>query len=290
MKPTLICLVLAVCIYSCASPDKKAAPAGDSTTATGDNPVSQKTDSAATAGSTSSDSSGEPRLQARVVQDTLKLFLEGEDLSIPPYGLEKIKALAKKGVRIDDPYGGDQSTDSLDAKVYDALTLREKFTYNVIHPESWAQNCNILPMQTDKAARIYGTLPEIYNEYDWSDHQMAFFRDNRDSVQAWIKEIIQRDGHIGENLRELIVETNATGLIPALAETAKKETKDHYDLTTLLLLMEKNKYPEYVNSSSCKKLADHSSYEHPPYLVYNKANEDLIVQRATNFYNGLAAK
>jgi len=284
MKSTLICLVLAVCLYSCASPDKKMTPKGDGPFARKDTP------SSAGKGTTPGDSTDAAPPQARLVQDTLKLFLEGEDLSIPPYGLEKIKELAKKGVRIDDPYGGDQSTDSLEEKVYDALTLREKFTYNIIHPESWAQNCDILPMQTDKAARIYGTLPDVYNEYDWSDHQMAFFRDNRDSVQAWIKEIAQRDGRVGENFRELIVATNTTGLIPVLAEMAKKETKDHYDLTTLLLLMEKNKYPEYLNSSSCKKLADHSSYEHPPYLVYNKANEDLIIQRATNFYNGLAAK
>jgi hypothetical protein len=54
--------------------------------------------------------------------------------------------------------------------------------------------------------------------------------------------------------------------------------------------MEKNHYPEYLNSSSYKKLSVSTTYEHPPYLVYSKANEDLIIQRATNFYNGLSAK
>jgi hypothetical protein len=276
MKPTLIFLVFAVCLYSCASPDKKGAPGGDST-------VAQKVDTPATA-AVADDSAIARRVYP---SSNPKFFLEGEDLTVPSAGLEKIKSLRTKFVYIED---GESGTDSLDAKVYDSLTLREKFTYNVIHPESWAQNCDILPFQKEKASRIFGTLPNIYNEYDWSDHQMAFFKDNRDSVQAWMREQIEKDGRVGENFRELIVATNATGMIPVLAEAARKETNDHYSLTALILLMEKNQYGEYVNSSSYKKLADHSSYEHPPYLVYNKANEDLIIQRATNFYNGLAAK
>lgn len=286
MKPTLICLVLAVCIFSCASPDTKTAPTGDGTAATAmadslaahqaDTPVAAASDTAGTA--------------SRITYATgPTFFLKGDDLTIPPYGLEKIKRLATKILQVDD---GESGTDSLDIKIYDSLTLREKFTYNVIHPESWSQNCDGLPFQENQAFRIYGTLPDLYGQFEWSDHQMAFFKDNRDSVQAWMKELVIKSGCIGENFREIIETINATGMIPLLAEMARKETQAHYSLTTLLVLMEKNQYSEYLNSSSYKKLSDHSysSYQHPPYLVYNKANEDLIIQRATNFYNGLAAK
>jgi hypothetical protein len=281
MKPLAITFVLAACLYSCASPDKKTISTGDSTT--------QKTDTGAssTSKSVSADSADQPRHNVAKLVNS-KFYLKGEDMMVPPYGLEKIKVMTANVLRLEEPDGGDEYTDSLDKKVFDSLTLREKFTYNMIHPEFWAQNCDILPFHKEKSTRIFGTLPEIYGEMMWSDTQTKFFKDHRDSIQVWMKEQIEKEGRIGENFREAIVEMNATGMIPVLVEIARKETKDHYTLTTLLLLMEKNNYSEYMSSSSYKKLADHSSYENPPYLVYNKANEDLIIQRATNFYNGLA--
>lgn len=270
MKPTPLLLALFVCFFACKSPDKKSAGA-----------AAQKPVNSAGAADT---------LGGRSKSSDVTFFTQGEDLVIPPYGLEKIQSMRMKVMHVPDTNGGDTFADSLDKMAYDSLTLREKFTYNVIHPESWSQNCNILPIQTDQATRIYGALPDVYGEMNWSDRQLAFFKDNRDSVHAWIKELTEKNGRVGANFRAVIVETNATEMIPFLAEAARKETNHHCNLTTLILLMEKNKYPEYMNSSSYKKLAENTSYDHPPFLVYNKANEDLIIQRATNFYNGLAAK
>ena len=104
-----------------------------------------------------------------------------------------------------------------------------------------------------------------------------------------MKEIVTKQGHIGANFRRVIVDLNATEMIPTLADVAITETKDHYTLTVLMLLMNKNSYPEFMNSSSNKKLYREDE-ERSDYLDYNKANEDLIIKRATNFYNGLAAK
>ena len=54
-----------------------------------------------------------------------------------------------------------------------------------------------------------------------------------------------------------------------------------------MLLMKKNQYPEFKQSISYTKLYKLDTDTYSAYLNYNKANEDLIIQRATNFYKTL---
>ncbi|HXB07060.1 MAG TPA: hypothetical protein VNW04_08090 [Puia sp.] len=272
MKPTVIAFILAACFYSCASPDKKPAIAADD----------KKKDSVPVATDTSV-----AQAQPQTQQSNTTFFLNQERLTIPPYGLEKVKTLTAHVKYVED---GEQGTDSLDQRVYDSLSLREKFTYHMVHPESYSQNCDGLPAHPDEANRIYGYLPDIYGEFDWSEKQLAFLKNNRDSVDAMMKELIVKEGRVGENFREAIVEMNATEMIPTLIDFARTETEDHYTLTTLMLLMGRNKFPEFMSSSSYQKLYDREEGERVAYLVYNKANEELIIQRATHFYNGLSSK
>jgi hypothetical protein len=212
---------------------------------------------------------------------------------VPTYGRDKIKALVGKLKFVEDPESGDMGTKALDPKTYASLSFNEKFTYHMIHPESWSQNCDILPAHPKQEERIYGTLVDIFGEYDWSERQLNFFKNNRDSVTKLMKSLIEEKRFVGQNFKEVIVYMNATEMIPYLINTYNRNKSDHYILTVLLLLMKENKYPEFVNSTGYKKLyGDRTSedYENAPHLVYNKANEDLIIQRATNFYNGLQAK
>jgi len=217
-----------------------------------------------------------------------------DDYTVPPYGLDTVKALIKKIKWEDDPENGEMGTGALDSKQYLALSFNEKFTYHMIHPESYAQNCSILPERTDEANRIYGHLPHIFGDYSWSERQLKFFTEYRDAVEQLMKPLIQINKKIGGNFSEAIVEMNAKELIPYLIEFYNTEKKNHYILTILMLLMKENKYPEFVNSTSYRKLYgfkdEQYEDEYGAYLVYNKANEALIIQRATNFYNGLQTK
>lgn len=217
------------------------------------------------------------------------VFTDG-DLTVPPYGLDSVKALIHNLKWEDDSLNPQIGTIALDANRYVSLSFNEKFTYHMIHPESYSQNCDILPERNDETNRIYGHLPNIFGEYSWSERQLKFFTENRDAVEQLMKPLIQINNKIGGNFKEAIVEMNAKELIPYLIEFYNKEKKDHYILTVLMLLMRENKYPEFMNSTSYRKLYGNEENEYSAFLAYNKANEALIIQRATNFYNGLQAK
>ena len=105
-----------------------------------------------------------------------------------------------------------------------------------------------------------------------------------------MKPLIEKSNRIGSNLKEAIVETYSPDLIPYLIDFYNKEKKDRYILTVLMLLMKNNQYFEFTNSYSYEKLYGQVNGGYGAYLVYNKGYEDLIIQRATNFYNGLHKK
>lgn len=211
--------------------------------------------------------------------------------SVPPYGLAKVdkivESLKKKNAVIDEE--GDRRPP---AKLFQSFTLREKFTYHMIYAESYSQNCDGPPTIYDQDKKIFANLPDSYSEDDWSDRQIKFFHAYKDSVIKFIKEDVTSTNRMGLNYKRVIVEINGTAIIPFLAQLYKKQRKDHDILTVLLLLMENNKYPEFIASISHKKLYDEevAVEYYNRYLVLNTANEDLIMQRAMNFYNGLKKK
>lgn len=212
-------------------------------------------------------------------------------MSIPPYGLDTVIALMSKIEAKDDTSGMDGSIEALDYYVYSSLSLEQKFTYNMLNPENSAQNCDILPEQTDPEHRIFGKLQDAFGEWFWSDRQLNFFKDYHAEVVKLMKATIDRDKKVGNNFKDVIIEMNATDMIPYLIDVYNRKKKDHYILTVLIELMENNKYPEFINSISHRKLFGKDEYSlNAPYLVYNQANEDLIIKRAMNFYNGLSSK
>lgn len=197
--------------------------------------------------------------------------------TVPPYGLAKVKGLIAKINQ------GDDEQLSLGSKAYLALPLREKFTYNMIHAEAYSQNCDAMPPIEEEHLKVFGYLPDAFDEYSWSDRQVDFLTANRDSVFALIKESVNRSKRIGVNYKLAIVRLNGKEMIPFLISTYKQDHKDHDILTVLLLLMEKNKYQPFVSSVTYTKLYGSTS-NYQAFIQYNKANEELILKRATDFY------
>jgi hypothetical protein len=203
--------------------------------------------------------------------------------STPTYGLAKVQsAIQKMG---DFRYG---RTYALSENEYNSLTLDEKFTYNMIHQESYSQMCSSLPFQDSGATRIYGNLPWSPREYSWSTRQRDFFKNNRDSVERLIKEVISKDGSAGSNLLTVIVDIKAKDLIPLLIATYRRYPVNHYILTTLMLLMNDNNYPTFMDSQQHKRLYNprqRAEAGSADYLPYTTANIDFILQQAANFYH-----
>jgi hypothetical protein len=205
--------------------------------------------------------------------------------TVPSYGLTKVKALITK-IEADD-----EDNESLKPAVYNALSLREKFTYHMIHAESFSQNCDAMPPIQNEHKKIFAYTVDAFDEYAWSDRQLTFLKTNRDSVIAWMNESIVRTKRVGVNFKHAIIEVNAKEMIPLLISTynAKKsvipsKARDLDILTVLMIVMKENEYEPFLKSISYKKLySDESNYL--SYLAYNKGNEDLIIKRAMEFYN-----
>lgn len=204
-------------------------------------------------------------------------------LSTPPYELIKVKALIKKIKDNPDKDNPDMGASALTPAVYDALPLRGKFTYTMIHPEIYSQNCAVFPMQPDEENKIFGQLISWMDESTWSDRQLDFLRSNKDSVMYLIKESVNRSNRMGVNYKDAVVEADAWEMIPFLVHFYTNNKKDKDVLTTLMLLMKKGQYSAFIHSPSYKKLyGAESNYETA--LNYNKANETLILERASGYY------
>jgi hypothetical protein len=194
----------------------------------------------------------------------------------PPYGLAKVQALIA-GVSSDEG-------NSLATKDYVALSLREKFTYHMIHAESYSQNCDPALTVYNEEKKIFGHLPDIFGDGAWGGRQTDFLMENRDSVMEIIKESANRSKRLGLNYKHAIVEINGVEMIPFLVEFYNRDHKDRDILTVLLILMDYVKYPPFMSSPSYAKLYGPNS-EYYAFLQANKANEELIIKRAMDLFN-----
>jgi|GEM_PF-146648 len=202
----------------------------------------------------------------------------------PPYGLEKILTLLKNARADED------DNVVLPPKIYNSLSFREKFTYHMIHGESYDQNCDGGLFDTDEEKKIYAVLPGAFGDGLWSHRQEKFFKDNRDSVVSLMTTSIGRTHRVGANFKLVIADINATEMIPLLISTYNIGKKDHDLLTVLMLLMLNNKYQPFIISASYTKLYADKETRWKTWLNFNSANEALIIRRANDFYHGLAKK
>lgn len=207
-------------------------------------------------------------------------------MTTPPYGLAKVKQLIE-GIKYKASEDDSEGEEKLDDKKYKQLSLREKFTYHMIHPESYSQNCDGFMTVFDEHKTIFGYLLDGFGEHHWSERQNDFFKNNKDSVIAIMSESIKRTGKVGLNYKQVIIDINAIAMIPLLTETYKK-TKGQKDLdilTLFIMLMKENNYEPFLKSASYKKLYQSDVDYYQAGIIHNKQNEDLIIQRATDFYN-----
>jgi len=205
-------------------------------------------------------------------------------LTEPPFGLQKINGLCAKIKAVDTD--GDEGTAILDPKKYSALSFREKFTYHMIHPESFSQNCDAMPTIQDEQKKIFGQLPDAFGDENWSDRQHKFFIAHKDSVIALMQYCITKDKRVGLNFKHAIVDINAKEMIPFLISIYNEQKKDHDILTVLMLLMKNNAYQPFMVSASNKKLYADPDDSYKSYLNFNVENEELIIKRALDFYSG----
>src|SRR5438045_1169546 len=119
-----------------------------------------------------------------------------QKLSEPPYSLLKVKSFIAQ-IKSDD-----EDNTKLSAKVYQGLSLREKFTYHMIHAETFSQNCDIIPQIQDEHKKIFGQLIDAFNEEAWSDRQVVVFKSNRHAVIIVVKVCISTSNRMGENYRQ----------------------------------------------------------------------------------------
>lgn len=205
-----------------------------------------------------------------------------QKVSVPSYSLKKINSLIAN-IKSEEEF---PLSTKLSTKVYDSLSLREKFTYNMIHGESYYQICSMTSPIYDEHKKIFGRFMRTELEMAWSERQRNFFKGNRDSVIKLMAECISQSNEAGINFKRAIEDLSATEIIPLLVTTYNVTKKDHDILTVLLLLMRQNKYPPFMASEPYKTLyGPDSGYK--SFLSLNKANEDVIIQLATDFYNGL---
>ena len=202
--------------------------------------------------------------------------------STPPYGLSKVKKLISQ-IKERETESGDFEV-ALDNKTFKALSLREKFTYTMIHAESFSQVCDAYPPAQEEQTKIFGYLPDFLEEQNWSERQIKFLKDNRDSVMALIKESSTRSKRMGVNYKRAILEINGVEMIRFLVKFYNEKKKDGDVLTLMLILMKENNYEPFLSSTTYKKLYG-EEYNFTAFIVYNKANEELIIKRATEFYN-----
>ena len=123
-------------------------------------------------------------------------------ISEPDYGLKKVREVV-----------ANEKTLLLDNKIYQSLSLREKFTYNMIYLESYSQICSLLSPESDGEKKTSAQLPS-FGEFHWSQRQEDFFKSNKDSVVGLMEASIISSNRVGLNYKSVIEMINTTKRSP----------------------------------------------------------------------------
>ncbi|MBY0537724.1 MAG: hypothetical protein K2P88_17840 [Chitinophagaceae bacterium] len=204
-------------------------------------------------------------------------------MTIVVWGLEKISRMKVEAAAINKKEGVTDYSGFLKQHQYDSLTVRQKFTYAMMYPETFAQICSI-SLETeseDKIIKFY--LPRLSGDFQLSQRQRNFLIRNKDSVSFYIKELTQLNHQMGLNLKNAIAIANITELIPLIISEYRANTHDHYLLTLLIHLMEQNKSPEFLESSFFKEVAKNGSYYNAS-VAYTASNVEYVISSALKFY------
>jgi hypothetical protein len=200
----------------------------------------------------------------------------------PPYGLSKVKALIKTAKK-KDVAQGDTYVIALSDQQFNSLLFDDKYTYVMIHPEQYMQNCNGAFLRQGEEHMVFSFLPNSADDMGWSDRQTAFLKNNKSKVEELMKEEIGRVQHVGLNIKQAIVELDSYSLIPSLVSAFNRNPKDLDILTVLIILMKDGHYKPFEASETFTKLCGPNA-QYDSYIVGNEANQKLTTQRALAFY------
>ncbi|MDE1191001.1 MAG: hypothetical protein PW786_02525 [Arachidicoccus sp.] len=217
-------------------------------------------------------------------EKAIAYYTSRKKISIPNYDYSKIEKIINK-IKPTSEEDADGENYILNSNIYNRLSLREKFTYNMIHPEKYVQNYDSPQIEEDADKKIYAYPPEAFNNSYWSKRQTDFFKNNRDSILFLTKECIENNNRIGSNYKQVIIDLNAIELIPVLIKTVKETETDHDILTVLNLLMKYGNYVPFTKSQMYETLYGSDDASSDSFISFNKENEDLILKNAMDFYN-----
>src|SRR5437868_13420018 len=79
-------------------------------------------------------------------------------LTVPPYGIARIRALIPK-IKSDG-----EDNEALSAKDYESLSLREKVTYHMSHAESYSQKGDQIAAPKNEKLKIFANIPDAFEE------------------------------------------------------------------------------------------------------------------------------
>jgi hypothetical protein len=217
---------------------------------------------------------GMPKVSAA----TRAYSLARRQTSYPAYGLAKVRAMIKASKE------DEEMNRRLSDANYNRLSFAEKFTYNAIHGEDFSQNCEIFAPEKDEEKKIFAYPPGPFDfEQAWGKRQTDFFQQNRAKVISLLRESMKKTSFVGANYKQIMIDLDAWEMIPEIVTQYKRRRTDHDLLSVMNLFMKKGLYPPFLESQSYTKLySDESLYT--AYLVANKANQDLIMQRAMAYY------
>ncbi|HEY1165297.1 MAG TPA: hypothetical protein VGE90_09010 [Chitinophaga sp.] len=227
-----------------------------------------------------------PLLMAQGKEPDTAYHFNRKEITKPPYGLDKVQQLIASTNKSQNPddttFMGWFKNLALSDEDYKTLSLKEKFTYTMIHAEWFSQNCSFRLSFHDK--EIPGYLPDAFDLRAWSTRQTDFLMKNRDFVMRTIKETVESGKRLGLNYKHAIVEINGWEMIPFMIKLYSMNHKDIDILTVLLQLMREGKYPPFTASETYATLYGPKS-RYTNFLAFNSANEELIIKYATDFYN-----
>lgn len=197
----------------------------------------------------------------------------------PTFGLAKVKTLVSASKT-----NAGFVKKSLPPKEFAQLSLEEQFTYNMLYPQAWSQNCAGVGMETHEADRIYARPPvEFDATYFWSEGQIKWFRQNRSKVIGYLRQTIAARHDAGANVKQAIVTLQGYELIPDLVALFEKTPKDKDLLSTLGTLMNNGKYRPFQKSDIGQKLYSDKAEARKP-LPATKQNEQAILDQAKAYF------
>jgi hypothetical protein len=203
----------------------------------------------------------------------------------PPFQLAKAKAIVKRL-----PTSFDERRSVAGMKGWDSLTTAGKFTYCMICGEDYSQGCATMLESIGDEGKIYAYPANVHFEEPvlamdcmWSDRQRAFLKSHRSEIIPLLRTTMQSQHRVGVNLKQTIIELNASQLIPDMLSMYLKDHKDKDILSTCCVLMKSAKYEPFVRTRTFKSLyGGGSSYQSG--VTANGATEKLILATATAFY------